>query len=135
MDQLKRDGIELSKRGTFQYSTFEGDERDWKDALEAYGDYDAADDAFANPDVERTGIGFDSLRVNENSMHPERPDVPLGFFGVSPVADLGVTPDVRMSPAEFNKRTHDQIKIVQDSVASHNRVMNMYNSRLKQGFR
>ncbi len=130
LNQLHRDGIELSKKQTF-YSTFEGDERDFKDALQEMGDYDTATDSFENPDASRTGFGYDSIRINENSLHPERPDIPMNFFGVSPSADLGVGPDVAISAAEFNRKTHDQVQMVQRNVASHNRILNMYNSRTK----
>ena len=126
---IKRDAHELLKDG----ADFDDDRLDFHDAIMSMGDHDAQIDRLSN-DVLRIEVPMtDSLKDGErkkfrNEQRQYRPQQPQSHYGLDPRADVTFIPD---TPVTYTKRTHDQIKLIQQDNASRAKLLNMYNTRFK----
>jgi hypothetical protein len=127
---IKRYANEILKDG----ADFDDDRLDFHDAIMTMGDHDAQVDRLTN-DVLRAEVPMtDSLKdaqrqqFRDEQRQSYRPEQAPSHYGLDPRADVTFIPD---TPVTYTKRTHDQIKLIQQDNASRAKLLSMYDTRFK----
>jgi hypothetical protein len=125
---IKRHANEMLKEG----ADFDDDRLDFHDAIMKMGDYDAQVDRLTN-DVSQTAAAMtDSLKdaqrqqFRNEQRQSYRPQQATSHYGLD--ADVTYISD---TPITYSKRTHNQIKLIQQDNASRAKLLNLYNTRFK----
>lgn len=108
------------------------DRQDFHEAILKHGDPDAHVDHLSNNISNAAQNASESLKENERQAYwqerAHRPTKPYRDFGLDPAADMNFIAD---TPMTYSKRTHNQIRLIQQDNASRERLLNMYNTRFK----
>ena len=127
---IKRDADSLLKEG----ADFDDDRLDFHDAIMTMGDHDAQVERLSN-DVSQTTVAMtDSLKDDQRQQFRDeqrqsyRPEQASSHYGLDPRAAVTYISD---TPVTYTKRTHNQIKLIQQDNASRAKLLNMYNTRFK----
>ena len=108
------------------------DRQDFHEAILKHGDHDAQVEKLANGVSNSSQNATESLKEQERQAYWEerahRPTQPYKDFGLDPAADINVIPD---TPVAYSKRTHNQIRLIQENNASRAALLGMYSSRFK----
>jgi hypothetical protein len=125
---IKRNANEMLKEG----ADFDDNRLDFHDAIMTMGDVDSQIERLSN-DVTQTAVAMtDSLKDNQRQefrneqRQSYRPDQASSHYGLN--ADVTY---ISKTPITYSKRTHDQIKLIQEDNASRQKLMNLYNTRFK----